>query len=115
MTGIRALSVMAGLLLAGVSLAHADASLTGNWKLTVGSEKPCALTLSADPSSDRIGTAAQGPDCPGGLDTIGQWKTVGSSLQLLTPSGNVVALLKQKGDAYEGTRFSDGRKVALNR
>lgn len=115
MTGLRALSVVAGLLLAGISIAQADATLTGNWKMTVGSEQPCSLTLSADASSNRVGSVAQGPECPGGLEAIGHWKTVGTSLQLLSPAGNLVALLKPKGDAYEGTRFSDGRKVALSR
>ncbi len=115
MTGIRALSVMAGLLLAGVTLAHADATLTGKWTMKVGSEEPCSLTLTADASSNRVGSVDQGPECPGGLEAIGHWKTVGSSLQLLSPSGNLVALLKPKGDDYVGTRFADGRKVALSR
>jgi len=114
MTGIRALSVMAGLLLAGISLAHADTSLTGTWKMTVGNAAPCSLSLSAD-ATQTGGTVAAGPECPSGLSAIGQWKTVGTSLQLLSPSGNLVALLKPKGDAYEGSRVEDGRKVALSR
>jgi hypothetical protein len=114
MTKIRALSVMAGLLLAGISIAHADASLTGTWKMTVGNGAPCSLSLAAD-ATQTGGTVAQGPECPNGLSAIGEWKTSGTSLQLLSPSGNLVALLKPKGDAYEGKRVEDGRKVALSR
>ena len=114
MTRIRALSVMAGLLLAGISMAHADATLTGNWKMTVGSAAACSLSLAAG-TSDTAGTVAAGPGCPSGLATIGQWKTIGSTLELLSPSGDLVAMLKPKGDAYEGKRIEDGRKVALSR
>ncbi|HUJ03966.1 MAG TPA: AprI/Inh family metalloprotease inhibitor [Rhizomicrobium sp.] len=113
MIAIRALTVAAGLALAGISIAQADTALTGAWKMTVG-QTACTLTLSAD-STGAGGSAAAGPECPGGLLAIGQWKTVGASLQLLSPSGNLVALLKPKGDAYEGTRIEDGRKVALSR
>ena len=110
MTKVRALSVLVGLALAGISIAHADTTLTGAWKLTTGANgAPCTLTLTAD------GTAAEGTDCAGGLAAVGHWRAVGEKLQLLSPSGNLVASLRSKGDAYEGTRVEDGRKVALTR
>lgn len=114
MIGIRALSVVAGLALAGISIAHADTSLTGAWKLAVGNGQPCTLTLSADAGAN-AGSAAQGTNCAGGLSAIGQWKAVGTGIQLLSPAGNLVVWLKPKGDAYEGTRFDDGKKVAMTR
>lgn len=109
MNTIRALSVVAGLALAGISIAQADTTLVGAWKLTTGASAPCTLTLADD------GAAAPGTDCAGGLDAIGHWKTVGTKLQLLSPSGNLVASLKPNGASYEGTRVEDGRKVALTR
>lgn len=114
MNTIRALSIAAGLVLAGISIVQADTTVAGSWKLAVGSSAPCTLTLTAD-ASPTAGTAAQGSDCAGGLGVIGHWQTAGTGLQLLSPSGNLVAWLKPKGDAYEGTRVEDGRKVALTR
>jgi Protease inhibitor Inh len=113
MIEIRALTVAAGFALAGISIAHADTALTGAWKMTIGTTA-CTLTLSADGSGSG-GAAAPGPECPGGLLAIGEWKTVGARLELLSPSGNLVASLMPKGDAYEGKRFEDGRKIALSR
>ena len=113
MNGIRALCVMAGLALAGISIAQADTTLAGSWKMTVGSAAPCSLTLTADAADG--GPVATGADCPSGLSAIGHWKMIGSRLELLSPSGDLIASLNPKGDAYVGTRIEDGRKVALSR
>ncbi len=113
MTGIRILSLAAGLALAGISIAQADTTLAGSWKMTVGSAAPCSLTLTAD--ADNGGAVTSGADCPSGLSAVGHWKTIGSRLELLSPSGDLIASLSLKGDAYEGKRIEDGRKVALSR
>lgn len=100
----------AGLAFATIALAHADPAVTGTWKLSVGAnDAPCTLTL-ADAGSVNTST-----NCDTGEATINHWKTVGNSIQLYTPNGELVAWLKPKGDSYTGTRFSDGRKVALDR
>lgn len=114
MINFRALSVVAGLALAGISIAHADTTLTGAWKLAFGSAAPCSLTLTAD-ASPTAGTAAPGSDCTGAAADIGHWKARGNSIQLMTPAGDIVAWLKPSGDAYAGSRVDDGRKVALTR
>ena len=116
MTKISALAIGAALALSTVALAHADDALTGTWKLSVGAnDAPCTLTLTADDSVGTAGAVTPGSDCDAGLSTIGHWKSVGTGLQLYSPSGELVAWLKAKGDSYQGSRLSDGRKVALNR
>lgn len=110
MTKISSLLLGAGLALSTIALAHADPAVTGSWKMSVGvNDAPCTLTL-AD-----AGTVSAASDCDTGFSTINHWKTVGSSLQLYSPSGELVAWLKPKGDSYAGTRIADGRKLALDR
>jgi hypothetical protein len=112
MNKLSALALGAGLALASISLAYADSAVTGAWKLSVGTQDdPCTVTLSAD--QDTAGSATSTGDCNGVY--VGHWKTVGSSLQLLSANGTLVAWLKPEGGAYEGKRVSDGRAVALNR
>jgi hypothetical protein len=96
-----------------IGLAHADsAQPTGAWKLSTGvNDAPCVITLSND--TDNAGPVASTGDCNG--TNVGHWKTVGSTLQLTTPDGELVAYMKPKGDTYEGKRVSDGRVVALAR
>jgi hypothetical protein len=107
MTKLTSLALGAGLALASIGFAHAaDATVTGAWTLTVGAyDAPCTLTLTPDAS----GTS------PTGLNAVSVWKTTGNGVQLFTNSGELVASLKPKGDTYVGTRFSDGKKLALNR
>jgi len=110
MNKFRTLSILAGLTLAA-SAALADTSVTGAWKLSVGAnDAPCVLTLAADTAT--AGSASSTGDCNG--TNVGRWKTSGTSLQLLSGNGELVAWLNPKGDTYEGKR-TDGRKVALVR
>lgn len=110
MTKVNSLTLGAALALSTVALAHADPAVTGNWKMSVGvNDAPCTLTL-AD-----AGAVNANSDCDTGLATISHWKTVGASLQLYSPSGELVAWLKPKGDSFTGTRIADGRKIALDR
>jgi hypothetical protein len=110
MTKISSLALGAALALSTVAIAHADPAVTGTWKLTVGvNDAPCTLTLA------EAGNATPSADCGSGLSSIGYWKSVGPSLQLYAPGGELVAWLKPKGEAYAGTRTSDGRRVELDR
>jgi len=105
----------AGLALASIGLAHADGTVGGAWKLTVGvNDAPCTLTLTPD-ASGTAGTIASGADCPSSLFTVANWKAAGASIELYSAGGELVAALKPKGDSYVGTRFADGRKLALSR
>jgi len=117
MTKLTSLALGASLALASIGFAHAaDAtSVAGSWTLTVGSfDAPCVLTLTPD-QSGVAGTIQSGNDCPTGLNTVTNWKTSGSSIQLYGGGGDLVAWLKPKGDTYVGTRVIDGRKLALSR
>ncbi len=110
MMRIRSFALGAVLALSTVVLAHADPAVTGTWKLSVGAnDAPCSLTLA------NAGDASTSADCSSGLTSIGHWKSVGSSLQLYSSGGELVAWLKPKGDTFTGTRIADGRKLVLDR
>ncbi|HTW34939.1 MAG TPA: AprI/Inh family metalloprotease inhibitor [Rhizomicrobium sp.] len=116
MTKLTSLVLGAGLALTSIGFAYADGTtVAGAWTLTVGSyDAPCTLTLTPD-ASGTAGTIASGADCPTGLNAVATWKTAGNGVQLYAGSGDLIAWLKPKGDTYVGTRFSDGKKLALNR
>jgi Protease inhibitor Inh len=103
MTKLTSLALGAGLALASISLAHADPAVTGAWKLTVGvNDAPCTLTLTPD-ANGSAGQVATGSDCPSGLYTVTAWKTVGPTLELYAPNGELIASFKAKGDTFVGS------------
>jgi hypothetical protein len=114
MTKTRSLILGAAVAFATIGLAHADpASVTGTWKLSTGiADDPCTVTLTADDAGN-AGPASSAGDCNG--TNVAHWRTVGSSLQLLSNNDSLVAWLKPDGDTYKGKRIEDGRAVALNR
>jgi hypothetical protein len=113
MTKLNALFLGSALALGLIGLAHADSTQpTGAWKLSTGvNDAPCVVTLTADTAD--AGPVASTGDCNG--TDVGHWKTVGSTLQLSTPGGELIAFLRPNGDTYVGKRVSDGRVVALAR
>ena len=116
MTRLASLAIGALVAFSMVALASAEQPVTGAWKLSVGeNDAPCILTLSTDSDAGTAGVALPSSDCVGGLNAIGRWKTTGSGLQLFSPSGDMVAWLKEKNGTFEGSRLSDGKKLALNR
>ena len=115
MTKLRTLILAAGLSFASAAMAHADGTVTGAWKLSIGTnDAPCTLTFTAD-TVGNAGPAVPSSDCENGLASISHWKAVGPTLQLYSSSDELVAWPKPKGDAYAGSRISDGRQLALNR
>jgi hypothetical protein len=115
MTKLTSLALGAGLALASIGFAHAEGTVTGPWTLTVGvNDAPCTLTLTADQDGN-AGPIGTGDNCPSGLNTVTSWKSIGNTIQLYSGSGELVAMLKAKGDTYVGTRILDGRKLALSR
>jgi hypothetical protein len=99
--------------LAGMTLAaalvgpvFAQGSLEGNWKFTLGKKPPCIVSMTAD------GGITPAADCPA---AIAHWKGTANGLQLQTASGETYAVLKSKGEAFEGTTFADLRSVELSR
>ena len=115
MIRLSALALAAGLAVSGASLAHAGGAVTGTWTYQVGTTgTPCPLTLTAG-GSDTAGDVTAADNCDSGLSAVGHWRTVGSSLQLISPAGNLVAILRPDGDNYVGNQIGGGRKVALSR
>ena len=115
MTKIGSLTVGALLALSTVALARAEEGVVGAWKLSIGANDPCTLTLSSDAANPTAGAVTPSTECPGGLNTIGRWKQTGSGIQLLSPSGDMIAWLKEKNGSYQGSRLTDGQKLALDR
>ena len=115
MTKVGSLAMGALLALSTVALARADEPMSGSWKLSIGATDPCTLTLSTDAASAATGVVTPSTECPGGLNTIGRWKQSGTGLQLLSPSGDMIAWLKEKNGAWQGSRLTDGQKLALDR
>jgi hypothetical protein len=112
MNKLSSLLLGGAIALATIGAAHAATPVTGSWKLSTGvADAPCTVTLTAG-TTDSTGTAASTGDCNG--TNVGQWHTTGSNLELLASNGTLVAILRSKGDGYEGSRISDNRKVALS-
>lgn len=116
MINLRSLTLAAGLSFATVALAHADGTVTGAWKLSIGvNDAPCTLNFVAD-DTGTAGAANPSSDCDAdGLANITHWKATGRGIQLYSSSDELVAWLNPKADAYVGNRLSDGKKLALNR
>jgi hypothetical protein len=87
------------LILVGAGVAHADAA--GAWKLATTGAETCNITLAAD------GTAT-------GCTNITKWKARGSSLAFYAANGDVVGLLKAKGDTYVGNHMGDNHAMTLS-
>jgi hypothetical protein len=115
MMQLRSLALGALLALSTVALARAEEPVTGAWRLSIGATDPCSLTLSADAATPTAGAVAPSSDCPTGLNSIGRWKETANGLQLLSPSGEMVAWLKAKNGSYQGSRLTDGQRLALDR
>jgi hypothetical protein len=116
MTKISAMALGTLLAFSTVALARAEQPVTGLWKLSIGvNDDPCKLSLAGDPTSQTAGVVTPSSDCVGGLNTIGRWKATPTGLQLFSPSGDMIAWLKEKNGSYQGSRLSDGQKLALDR
>ncbi|HEY2069325.1 MAG TPA: AprI/Inh family metalloprotease inhibitor [Rhizomicrobium sp.] len=113
MNKLSSLALGAAIAFSTIGLAHADSTVAGSWKLSTGvADAPCVVTLATDANVPTAGTVSSTGDCNG--TTVATWRTSGSSLQLSSANGTLVAWLKPKGDGFEGTRIADGRKVALS-
>lgn len=115
MKRLTAIAFGVGLALASISLAQAQQTVTGPWKLTVGAyDAPCTLTLTPD-ASGTSGAVATGENCPTGLFAVAKWRSNGYGVELYSAGGELIASLRASGANYVGTRVADGRKLALSR
>jgi Protease inhibitor Inh len=107
MNSLKLLTATAALTLAAFTTAQAGAPVAGSYKLAIGANATCALTLAAD------GTAAYAADCAQGSH-VARWQAKFNGVVLETQSGEAVAILTEKDGAYAGTRADDGRKLVLS-
>lgn len=104
MTSFRTLLIASTLALAATA---AQADPVGSYKLAIGANATCDITLAAD------GSAAYANDCAQGGD-VAKWTAKYNGVELKTARGETVALLKGKDGTYAGTRFADGRALTLS-
>jgi hypothetical protein len=99
--------VVAALLSVGLPvLALAQDSVEGSWKLVLGRNTPCEISMTAD------GDITRAADCS---VPVARWKATSDGVQLQTASGETYALLKAKAGNLEGATFADMRRVTLSR
>ena len=104
---ISTLLFSAALLAASLpSLALAQGSLEGNWKLALGKKTPCDVSMTVD------GAVTPAADCSA---PIAHWKGTSNGIQLQTASGETFAVLKPKGEQFVGATIADTRTVTLSR
>jgi hypothetical protein len=107
MTTLRSLLVASAVAVSAISAAHADEASAGSYKLAIGANATCPVTLAAD------GSATFSADCAQGAG-VAKWQAKFHAVELKTAGGETVALLHGKDGSYSGTRFSDGRALTLS-
>jgi len=109
----------AAALASGLALLPAAASadaLAGAWTLGIGKDDAgCSVTFAVN-GTETAGSVASAGGCSDAAGSIARWRVVGKNLNLLSPSGALIAFLKPAGEnRYEGQRVKDSRKVVLSR
>ena len=107
MTSFRSLLIASALALTAASAAQAGEAPAGAYKLAIGANTTCAITLGAD------GSATYASDCAQG-GHVAKWQARFNGVELKTAGGETVAVLKGKDGSYTGTRFEDGRALTLS-
>jgi hypothetical protein len=88
--------------------AQTATDVSGAWKLAVGANEACPLTLVPD------GTVSFTSDCAK-ESRVAHWRVSADKLELKTASGETVGLLRAQDGRYVGKRFADGRALLLSR
>jgi hypothetical protein len=94
------------LALSGYGVANAQGLTAGDYKLAVGHATPCAVSLAAD------GAATVPADCAH-VTGVTHWRATATGVEFLDNAGSTVAVLKAKGDGYQGATFSDNDQLTL--
>ena len=97
----------------GLALADSDGAVTGSWTYQVGADgTPCAVTLTGAGTSGDVSLSA---NCPGGFAAAAHWHLNGSSLELISTSGEMIGVLHKTGNGYSGHQIDSGRRISLTR
>jgi hypothetical protein len=106
MTSFRSFLALSTLItVAGIGSAQATGVGAGDYSLAVGSSAPCAVTLAAD------GTAALASTCK--VSDYSHWVRTPTGVQFQDSAGNLLAVLKSKGDGYSGLSVVDNHTLYL--
>ena len=105
MNGLKLLLTSSALVLAAVSVAQADPA--GSYKLAIGANTSCDITLAADRSTAYTGDCAPGA-------AVAHWQAKNNGIELSKANGELIAVLKAKDGAYTGRTFEDGRTLTLS-
>jgi len=114
MTRITTLTLASLFALGLATAANAQDNLSGTWKVAVANDTACTVTLQAGPTAD-AGTVTPSDTCNSGLARIAQWKQTFRGVQLLSGNGELIAVAKPDGAAFQGKRVADDRPVELSR
>jgi hypothetical protein len=107
MTSLRRFVTLSFFLtLSGYGVAQAQGVTAGDYKLAVGHATPCAVSLAAD------GTAAVPADCAH-VTAVTHWRSTATGVEFEDNSGTILAVLKAKGDGYQGVTFADSDQLTL--
>jgi hypothetical protein len=102
----RFLTLSFFLALSGYGVANAQGLTAGDYKLAVGHATPCAVSLAAD------GTATVPTDCAHVSD-VKHWRSTATGVEFFDNAGSTVAVLKAKGDGYQGATFANNDQLTL--
>jgi hypothetical protein len=88
--------------------AYATDPKPGDYKLTVGTQAPCVLTLTAE------GGATLAADCKQ-IEPAAHWHATGNLLKLYSPDEKLIALFKATQNGFSGRTIPQGVELAATR
>ena len=107
MTNLRRFITLSFFLAASATgAANAQGFTAGDYNLAVGHAAPCTVSLASD------GTASVPADCAH-VSGVTHWRSTASGVEFIDNAGATVAVLKAKGDGYQGATFADNDQVTL--
>ena len=110
MNRIRTLLITSFAVAASFSTVQAQpaADVSGAWKLAIGTNLVCPVTLAAD------GSVASSEDCTR-ESRVAQLHAVADKIELKTAAGDTVGVLRAHDKNYSCKSFDDGRTLVLSR
>src|SRR5690348_13882363 len=105
MNNLKLLLISSAFALTSLSAVQADP--VGSYKLAIGADTTCDITLAADRTTSYTGACAPGA-------TVAHWEAKNNGIELSKANGELIAVLKAKDGAYTGRTFEDGRTLTLS-
>jgi|SRR5437868_11074707 len=105
MNSLKLLLISSAFAFVAVSAAQADPA--GAYKLAIGANTTCDITLAPDRTTSYTGACAPGA-------RVAHWQARNNGIELSKANGDLIAVLKAKDGAYTGRAFEDGRTLTLS-